>query len=103
MTGKPSDRALDRAFDILERAAVNGERCPCARGPNKISGITNKAIITLARTGRIFIEVSAHNWRRVTILTGPHKGKSTAPNPLKSARAHLTVGTDGTHYKSLLR
>ena len=103
MPSRLSDQALDRAFAILEQAAVNGERCPCTRGPNKNSDITNKHVTALARAGRIFIEVSAHNWRRVTILTGPRKGKSTAPNPLKSARAYLTVGADGTRYRSLLR
>jgi len=103
MTLRASDQTLDRAFAILEQAAINGERCPSTHGPNKISGIANKHVFALARAGRIFVEVSARNWRRITILTGGHKGKSTAPNPLKNARPYLTIGAEGTRYRSLLR
>lgn len=96
MPSRLSDQALDRAFAILEQAAVNGERCPVTSGPNAASGIKSKHISELAKAGRIFVEVSSRNWRRVTILTGPNAGKSTAPNPDRHARVYQTVGKEGT-------
>lgn len=70
---------LNRAFAALEAAAVEGARCPQAHELPKGSGGTVPA---LARDGRIKIEISGQNWRQVTILVGPNKGKKTAPNPL---------------------
>ena len=35
----------------------------------------------LAQAGKIKIEISGHNWRRVTILWGEHAGRKTPPNP----------------------
>lgn len=81
----------DRVFAALEAAAASGARCPVREqlpGANTIVG-------ELAREGRIFVEVFVHNFRRVTILTGPHKGKATANPPLRDGRPpkpYLTVG-----------
>lgn len=84
----------DDTFKILEAAAAAGERCPMSRqngGP-----IMNNNVSKLAHDGRIEVEVSGRNWRRVTILQGPHRNKSTAPNPDPNARVHLTIDTRGT-------
>jgi hypothetical protein len=67
---------LDKNFKLLEDAALAGDRCPQSHphGP-----IDSGAITELVRVKRIRSEVYAHNYRVVTILVGPHKGKSTAP------------------------
>jgi hypothetical protein len=67
--------ALDRNFALLEAAAVAGERCPqtSPHGP-----IDPGAISELFKAGRIRSEVYVTNYRVVTILVGPHAGKSTA-------------------------
>lgn len=82
---------LDKAFSILEACAVAGERCPV----RDHGGLSGMAIRALAHEGRIFIEISSKNWRRVTIMTGPNKGKSTAQNPYPKARVYQTIGKEG--------
>jgi hypothetical protein len=68
---------LDKAFAILEAAAVAGERCP----ENGTMGLNAGVVPALARAGRIRIAICLHNYRIVTLLSGPHAGKSTAPHP----------------------
>lgn len=80
-----SNAALDRTFTLIEAAAIAGVRCP-PNSHNKFSGrgvetVNNKAVALLAAQGRIKIEISASNWRRATLLTGPHAGKSTLADP----------------------
>ena len=87
--------ALERAFKVLEAAAVAGERCPCTVGPNAMRAIGPGYVGALARAGRIRVEISSRNWRRVTLLTGPHAGKSTAPNPDPKARPYQIIDTGG--------
>lgn len=89
-----SSEPIERTFAILEAAAAAGERCPLAR-ERSVNGIDSTYVTALARAGRIFVEISSRNWRRVTILTGAHKGKSTAPNPDPHARVYQTVGAEG--------
>jgi hypothetical protein len=50
--------------------------------------------ISEARSGKIRIDVYPHNWRVVTIMTGPQAGKSTAPAPNKNWRPYLTIQKD---------
>lgn len=64
-------------FAALEQAAVDGRRCP----ENGCFGVAAGTVPGLAREGLIMVAVYAHNYRVVTIMTGPHKGKSTAPCP----------------------
>lgn len=78
------------AFAMLERAAVNGCRCPVSR----TDGLTSQLTTALARAGQIRIDVYPHNFRVVTILTGPNAGKSTAPPPNKNWRPYLTIEKD---------
>jgi hypothetical protein len=79
---------LDRNFKLLENAAVAGERCPQTKphGP-----IANGAISMLIKAKRIRSEVYRSNYRVVTILEGPYKGKSTAPAD-RNLRPYLVNG-----------
>lgn len=72
----PSD--IERVFTALVQCAITGERC------TQNDGLGNRGadcIRALASSGRIRIEISGRNYRKVTILTGPHAGKSTAADP----------------------
>lgn len=79
---------VEQTFTILEVAAINGARCPTG------DVLDRSNISALAKAGRISIEISGRNWRQVTILEGPHKGKRTAPNP-KGHRVYLTIDKAG--------
>lgn len=85
---------LEKTFAVLVAAAVAGERCPMGSGP--VASINHTHVGQLAHAGRIFVEISSRNWRRVTILEGEHKGKATAPNPDPKATTYLTIGLEGT-------
>lgn len=89
-----SSSPIERTFAILEAAAATGERCPLSR-EHHVNGVDSQYVRALARAGRIFIEISSSNWRRVTILIGAHKGKSTAANPDPKARVYQTIGAEG--------
>jgi len=82
---------IDAAFISMERAAAKGVRCPV----NKTFDVTSYRTMALAKAGRIKIEVYAHNWRVVTILTGPHAGKTTAMPPYKHGRPYRTITKEG--------
>jgi len=71
---------LDRNLALIEAAAVKGERCPQAKpfGP-----LDAAAPAALARAGHIRIEIYMHNFRVVTIMEGPNKGKKTQAAPAK--------------------
>lgn len=79
--------SLAEAFAMLEGAAASGARCPIT-GTN---GLTSTLTATLARSGQIRIDVYPHNYRVITILTGPQAGKATAPPPNKNWRPYLTI------------
>lgn len=68
-------KQLEATFAALEKAAAEGRRCP----ENGTFGVGH--VPDLARAGRIRIAVYSRNYRVVTILEGPHKGKRTAPFP----------------------
>lgn len=91
MVAAVKHHTLDETFRRLEAAAAAGDRCPTTD-----QGLRSAAVSHLAHDGKIMVEVSTHNWRRVTILTGPHAGKSTAPNPLKRFSTCLTIDRGGT-------
>lgn len=88
-------QTLEEAFAQLEQAAAKGERCPVSSGPDA-SRLDTKHVSALAKSGRIAVEISSRNWRRVTILTGEHAGKSTAPSPHKGNRVYQTIDARGT-------
>lgn len=81
---------LETAFATLEAAALNNERCP----QNGCYGIHSNIVGALARAGRIRVAISGHNYRQVFILTGPHKGKATAPDPT-GAKPWKIIDADG--------
>lgn len=87
-------QALADTFRLLEAAAAASERCPMSRENG--GSIEKGNVAQLARDGRISVEVYGQNFRRVTILDGPHAGKSTAPNPNPNARPYLTIDKSGT-------
>lgn len=67
---------FDKDFALLVDAAVAGARCPqtSPHGP-----LASGSVSVLIAAGKIRSEVYKHNYRVVTILVGPHKGKTTAP------------------------
>lgn len=83
-------------FKLMEAAAAAGVRCPMNHpfGP-----ISPASVAALVAAGRIRSEVYRHNWRVVTILDGPHKGKSTAAPP-EGGRPYLG---NGVHVDRLRR
>jgi hypothetical protein len=82
---------IAETFKHLERLAVAGDRCP-----TRDQGLDGKYVKALADAGKIAVEVSTHNWRRITILVGPHAGKATAPNPLPRSSVYMTIDKTGT-------
>ena len=89
-----SAKRIEETFALIEAAAIAGARCPQGYpyGP-----LDNDAMQWLYRSGRIRGEIMAHNFRRVTILTGPHAGKRTA-DPPKAGRVWRTIDQDGQHF-----
>lgn len=85
--GHRSQIGETEAFAMLEAAAASGARCP----KSGTDGLTSQLTAGLARAGKIRIDVYPHNWRVVTILTGPHAGKTTEPAPNKAWRPYLTI------------
>lgn len=84
------DARTDWVFGVLERAAVEGRRCPtnpeiaeCLQksGLRAAAGSIPGVLRTLVREGRIIVRVYGGNWRDVVIAAGPHAGKSTKGPP----------------------
>lgn len=71
-----TDTALEHCFAAIERAACEGARCP----KNGEFGVDTIYTNTLARQGRIKVEISGQNYRTITLLTGPNAGKRTRPD-----------------------
>jgi hypothetical protein len=85
---------IDACFAVIERAAIAGERCPQSYVENSV--IHRSALLRLIRQDRISIAISGRNYRTVTLLTGPHAGKSTKPDP-SGAVIWKVVDKRGTH------
>lgn len=90
MNAKVSRSVMERTFCELESAAIHGRRCPTGLA---LGAVANAAVRELARRERILLEISGHNWRTVTILTGPNKGKKTQPDP-NGARIYRVIGVE---------
>lgn len=82
-----SDQAL--AYSMIRSAALLGERCPV----NDVLPGGSNTVGALCRAGLIMVEVSGHNWRRVTLLTGPDSGLTTAADP-RGAHIYKTIGVE---------
>ena len=91
-------QTINQTFALLERAAVEGRRCPMNASPEVKGEVAGGAVAALAKAGRIRIEISGQNFRQVTILIGPHKGKKTAPNPNKRRRVWKVIDANGSRY-----
>lgn len=87
---------LDKAFALLVECAVKGERCPITSGPDQHPFLRSGHVGALVRDGRIFVEISSRNFRRITILTGENAGKATASDPDPNSRVYQTLGKEGT-------
>lgn len=89
MTGSISQPSLARAFAAIESAAAKGLRCPFVRRKEfPHSPIEEGAIRVLKAAGKIKDRTYGPNFRVVTVLVGPHAGKSTAPPPNPEWRPH---------------
>lgn len=97
--GHPNRPTEAEAFAMFERAAASGARCP----KSGVDGLTSQIASGLARSGKIRIDVYPHNWRVVTILTGPQAGKTTAPAPNPKWRPYLTIEKDSPPKPSYTR
>jgi hypothetical protein len=75
------------AFEMLERIALAGDRCPTAG----TDGLTSQLTSDLARRGDLRIDVYAKNYRVITILTGPNAGRHTALPANPKLKPYLTV------------
>lgn len=87
---------MNNTFDIIVQAALSGSRCP-TNAQLGCCGTTRLG--QMAARGDILIEVYTRNFRRVTILTGEHKGKHTLNPPMFNGRLpkpYLVVNTNGT-------
>ena len=73
--GKSLEQRKAEAFDLVVARAVAGARCP------ENDEVGSNIMPQLARDGKIKIKVYALNWRVVTIMEGPHAGKTTMPAP----------------------
>jgi hypothetical protein len=98
-----SPKNLNKAFALLVECAVKGERCPKSVGPDSHPLLDAGQISRLALQGRVRSEISGRNFRQITILTGPHAGKKTAPNPKAGARIWRTMDGAGTGWNTAAR
>lgn len=96
-------RRIEWAFVAILHAALAGERAPKNISLDIEDGVVDPLdVVSLCKTGRIKIEISGRNYRQITILSGPHAGKSTAPNP-NGSRVWKTVTRDGTQITRRVR
>lgn len=81
---------LKQCFDAIVSAATAQppKRCPTREV------VRSEDVHALVRTGDLKVEVYHHNFRRITILTGTHAGKSTADDP-HGRKAWKTFTKDG--------
>lgn len=84
---------LGKAFEQLEEAAAQGLRCP----ENGVGHLRNGAVSKLCRIGKVRSEVYRENYRVVTILHGPHAGKSTRRPPF-IGEPYRVIGRDPAKY-----
>ena len=81
---------LDAAFRTLEQAAAGNRRCPANED------IGHGVISALAAAGKIAVEIYGRNFRRVTLLAGPHAGAMTQAPPDATWRPYAITDRNGT-------
>ena len=82
---------LQALYDCLEGFAIKGERCPTMPQLTKLGHSSGTPPSVLARMGYIMIDVYAHNWRVVTIMCGPNKGRHTEMPANKDWRPYKSI------------
>lgn len=101
-----SKELLDETFAVLVACAVAKERCPITNRhcDGVMNGLPNGHTAALAKAGKIKIEVFSRNFRRVTILVGPHRGKTTADPPDgPDAKPYRVVTTETYEFRHKAR
>lgn len=81
---------LAAAFRTLEQVATANGRCPANED------IGHGVIAALAAAGWIEVEIYGRNFRRVTLLTGPHAGATTKGPPSATWRPYAITDRNGT-------
>jgi len=81
---------LDAAFRTLEQLAAANGRCPSNQE------IGHGVIAALAGAGKIEVEIYGRNFRRVTLLSGPHAGAATKEPPGPTWRPYAVTDRHGT-------
>lgn len=81
---------LAAAFRTLEQVAAANRRCPANED------IGHGIISALAAAGKIEVEIYGRNFRRVTLLTGPHAGAMTQAPPSATWRPYAITDRNGT-------
>ncbi len=81
---------LDAAFRTLEQVATAKGRCPSNEE------IGHGIIAALAAAGKIEVEIYGRNFRRVTLLLGPHAGAATKGPPGATWRPYAVTDRGGT-------
>ena len=81
---------LDAAFRTLEQVATTNSRCPSNEE------IGHGVIAALAAAGKIEVEIYGRNFRRVTLLSGPHAGAATKAPPGATWRPYALTDRSGT-------
>ena len=81
---------LDAAFRTLEQLAAANGRCPSNEE------IGHGVIAALAAAGRIEVGIYGRNFRRVTLLSGPHAGDATKGPPAATWRPYAITDRHGT-------
>jgi len=84
-----SRQSLEDTFNLIVETALHKWRCP------DNGRINSSQLTALARQGRLRIDISGRSYRTVYILSGPHTGLSTAPDP-DSGRVFKSIGTVST-------
>lgn len=68
----------EKTFRDIEAAAVANAACPHLQRNGKKSGLSEKSVYALVKSGCIRIELFGSHDRRITLLKGCHTGKMTA-------------------------
>ena len=90
----PMQAEIYATFNRLVAAAIAGERCP-VNDTFDTDGIDAVCLMALCYAGRVRTKISGRNYRTVEILSGPHKGKTTAPDP-HGHRVKMIVDEQGS-------
>ena len=101
---KVVDWSKTKTYQRLVAAVLSGARCP----PNKnYTGTAQPVLVAyvlrqMLKEGFIRIDIYSHNWRVITFLKGPHKGRHTQLPPNEHWRPYKRVEADGTSINGIV-